>query len=36
MDYNSCWAIASLQLAVREDADPPDELAQRCDVNSCV
>jgi hypothetical protein len=36
MDHDSCLAIAASQLAIREDADPPDELAQRCNVNPRV
>jgi hypothetical protein len=36
MDHDSSRAIASPQLTVREDADPPDELAQRCNVNPRV
>jgi hypothetical protein len=36
MDHNSSQTIASLHLAIRDDADPPDELMQRCDVNSCA
>jgi hypothetical protein len=36
MDYDSYWSIASPQMAIWEDADPPDELAQRCDVKPCL